>query len=415
MAGTIDKIKAKVENVLHKDKDTTHDTTHTGTHTGTTGAHTTGLHGSTHSKLFLILDAGKYLHSLDDPTGPHSSHAANVADPRVDSDRIGGAGNTAGAGGYGTTGSGLTGSHGTTGHSTTHGSDPTGPHDSRLANKLDPRVDSDRVGPAGNSASAGGYGNESHSSGQHTYQTDGKKLPDALLEDKSRADHHSGAGLTHSSHTNTGSGLTGSHTHGSDPTGPHDSHLANKVDPRVDSDRYGAAGNTASAGGYGSTGSGLTGSHTGSNTYGSDPTGPHDSHLANKADPRVDSDRYGAAGNTASAGGYGSTGSGLTGSHTGSHTGSNTYASDPTGPHDSHLANKADPRVDSDRYGGQGNTYGTTQGSGLTGSNHPGHVGNPNTNKTAGPHGSDVLNKLDPRVDSDLDGSKKIGGDRTYG
>lgn len=32
----------------------------------------------------------------------------------------------------------------------------------------------------------------------------------------------------------------------------------------------------------------------------SDPAGPHDSHLANKADPRVDSDRSGALGNTSS-------------------------------------------------------------------------------------------------------------------
>ncbi|KAF2626041.1 hypothetical protein BU25DRAFT_459988 [Macroventuria anomochaeta] len=486
MAGAMEKIKAKVENVLHKDKDTTHDTTHTThdtTHTGTTGTHTgSGLPGSTHN----------------DPTGPHSSHTANQADPRVDSDRFGTAGNTAGAGGvgagqygstgthgttgsgltgshdtygsntHGTTGSGLTGSHGTTGHNTTHGSDPTGPHDSKLANKLDPRVDSDRVGPAGNSSSVGGYGtgNETHTSGQQTYQTDGKKLPDALLEDQSRADHHSGAGLTHSSHTNTGSGLTGSNTHssnthGSDPTGPHDSRLANKADPRVDSDRYGTAGNTSGAGGYGAgqygstgthtgsgltghntTGSGLTGSHgthtgsgltggaphTGSHTgshIGSDPTGPHNTHLANQADPRVDSDRYGAAGNTAGAGGYGAGQYGSTGTHTGSGlTGHNTTGSgltgshgysDPSGPHDSRLGNKADPRVDSDRYGGQGNTYGTTQGSGLTGTNHPGHVGNNKADQTAGPHGSNVLNKLDPRVDSDLDGSKTTGGDRTYG
>lgn len=390
MAGAMEKIKAKVENVLHKDKDTTHT-------------------GTTHN----------------DPTGPHSSHTANKADPRVDSDRLGTAGNTAGAGGvgagqygstgtHGTTGSGLTGSH------TTHGSDPTGPHNSHLANKADPRVDSDRVGPAGNSASVGGYGNETHTSG---------------------------AGLAHSSHTNTGSGLTGStthhNTHGSDPTGPHDSKIANKLDPRVDSDRYGAAGNTSGAGGvgagqYGSTGthgshagSGLTGgTHTGSHV-GSDPSGPHNTHLANQADPRVDSDRYGAAGNTAGAGGvgagqYGSTGthtgSGLTGSHTTHGTGSgltgthgSTGYSDPSGPHDSRLANQADPRVDSDRYGGQGNTYGTTQGSGLTGTNHPGHVGNSNADKTAGPHGSNLLNKLDPRVDSDLDGSKTTGGDRTYG
>jgi hypothetical protein len=27
---------------------------------------------------------------------------------------------------------------------------------------------------------------------------------------------------------------------------------------------------------------------------------------------------------------------------------------------------------------------------------------------------SDVLNKLDPRVDSDLDGSKTVGGNATY-
>lgn len=44
MAGAMEKIKAKVEHVLHKDQDTTHDTTHTGTtstHTGTTGTHGT--------------------------------------------------------------------------------------------------------------------------------------------------------------------------------------------------------------------------------------------------------------------------------------------------------------------------------------------------------------------------------------
>lgn len=303
MAGTMDKIKAKVDNVLHKDK--------------------------THS----------------DPTGPHSSHAANSADPRVDSDRIGTAGNTAGAGGvgagqygsntthtgtglagshntHGTTGSGLTGSHnahntGVTGtHGTTHHSDPTGPHDSKLANKLDPRVDSDRVGPAGNTAGAGGYGsNTTHST--------------------------TGSGLTgsHNTHGTTG-GLTGNTTHGTghnDPTGPHSSHLANKADPRVDSDRYGAAGNTAGAGGIGA---GQYGSNTHTGTTGSGLTGTHGTH------------------NT-----HGTTGAGLTGTH-GTHTGAT--------------------------------------------------VGSGNSNTTAGPHNSDMLNKLDPRVDSDLDGSKTVGGNQTY-
>jgi hypothetical protein len=40
MAGTIEKLKAKVDNVLHKDKTTTH--------TGTTGTHGTAGLGNTH-------------------------------------------------------------------------------------------------------------------------------------------------------------------------------------------------------------------------------------------------------------------------------------------------------------------------------------------------------------------------------
>lgn len=298
------------------------------------------------------------------------------------------------------TGSGLTGSN--------TRSDPTGPHDSKLANKLDPRVDSDRYGAAGNTAGAGGVGAGQYGS-TGTHGTTGSGLTGSH-----NTHGTTGSGLT-GSHGTTGSGLTGSHgtTGYSDPSGPHNSHLANSADPRVDSDRYGAAGNTAGAGGIGAGQYGSTGTHTGSGL-----TGSHGTH-----------------GTTGSGltGSHGTTGSGLTGSHgthtgsgltgsTGTHTGSgltgshgNTGYSDPSGPHDSRLGNQVDPRVDSDRYGGQGNTYGTTQSSGLTGNNHPGHVGNNDANKTAGPHSSNLLNKLDPRVDSDLDGSKTTGGDRTYG
>ncbi|KAI1574789.1 hypothetical protein PtrEW4_003043 [Pyrenophora tritici-repentis] len=151
----------------------------------------------------------------------------NKADPRVDSDRLGTVGNTAGVGGVGagqyteSHGSGLTG-HSTTGHglgSSTgntmgtgmtggHGTadfnDPSGPHGSRMANQADPRV--------------GGVG----STGTGAYNT-------------------------------TGSGVTGHSTTGglghSDPTGPHSSHAANTADPRV-------------GGGVGSTGIGGTGHHT---------------------------------------------------------------------------------------------------------------------------------------------------------
>jgi hypothetical protein len=281
MAGTIEKIKAKVDNVLHKDRTTTH----------------------------------------DDPTGPHSSHAANAADPRVDSDRVGPAGNTTGAHTTGThTGTGLTGSHGTTGIAGTtgglsHGSDPTGPHSSHTSNQLDPRVDSDRFGTAGNTSGAGGVG-----AGQY------------------------GSNTTHTGTHGTTGGLTGSHnTHGhSDPTGPHSSHTGNQIDPRVDSDRLGAAGNTAGAGGIGAgqyssnTGSGLTGSHNTHGTTGLNDNNPYNSH--------------------------GTTGSGLTGTH-GAHTGT---------------------------------------------------VGSGNSANTAGPHNSDMLNKVDPRVDSNLDGSKTVGGNKTY-
>ena len=34
---------------------------------------------------------------------------------------------------------------------------------------------------------------------------------------------------------------------------------------------------------------------------------------------------------------------------------------------------------------------------------------------TAGLHKSYVMNKIDPRVDSDLDNSKAVGGNRTFG
>lgn len=33
---------------------------------------------------------------------------------------------------------------------------------------------------------------------------------------------------------------------------------------------------------------------------------------------------------------------------------------------------------------------------------------------TSGPHNSNILNKLDPRVDSDRDGSSGLGGSRTH-
>ncbi|CRK27873.1 hypothetical protein BN1708_014975 [Verticillium longisporum] len=377
MSGLINKIK----DAVHSDKHDKHDSTHTGS-----DAYTTGTHGTT---------GNPGIHHNTDTTGTHS-----------------------------------TGTHGTSTYGNT--STNAGPHDSNLANKADPRVDSDR-------------------------------------------DHRGTAGgVTGSTGTHGSTGL-GSSGYGNTSTnaGPHDSNIANKLDPRVDSDRDNrgtAGGVTGSTGTYGSsTTHGTTGTHgstgLGSSGYGNTSTnaGPHDSNLANKADPRVDSDRdhrgttgtgygssttgtYGSSTTGASTGTYGSSttgsggiGSGATGVGAGATgLGSSGYGntSTNTGPHDSNLANKADPRVDSDRdYRGTTGTYGssttgTGYGSSTTGTGYGSSTtgtGYDNTTSglgssvnpgpapnTAGPHSKDFLNKADPRVDSDRDGSKTVGQDKTY-
>src|SRR5690606_18954192 len=92
-------------------------------------------------------------------------------------------------------------------------------------------------------------------------------------------------------------------TQGSTNAGPHSSNVANKLDPRVDSDRD------------------NRGAH---GTHGSTNAGPHSSNAANKLDPRVDSDRDGRGiGNTTggiSSGPHHGTGAlGTTGTHHDNH------------------------------------------------------------------------------------------------
>jgi len=329
-------------------------------------------------------------HSQPEGTsGPHNSRAANAADPRVDSDRDGSntVGRTAGHGEYGSSGIGSTGH--TTGHTTGTGighSSGTaegahGPHNSRVANTLDPRVDSDRDG--------------SRTTGTTGFGTTGRTA---------------GHGEFGSSGLGTSGTTEGAH-------GPHSSRVANTLDPRVDSDRDGSktVGNAATTG-YGSSSGFGTGHNTAEGTH-----GPHSSRAANTLDPRVDSDRdgsrtagssattgfgssglghstgttgFGTTGRTAGHGEFGSSGLGTSGTTEGAH-----------GPHNSRMGNTLDPRVDSDRDGSK--TVGGNAGHHLTSGPGP-------APKTAGPHSSDVANKLDPRVDSDRDGSKTLGADRTY-
>jgi hypothetical protein len=94
-------------------------------------------------------------------------------------------------------------------------------------------------------------------------------------------------------------------------------------------------------------------------------------------------------GHTGTSGGLNTTG--------GMHTSSTTT----TGPHSSNIANKLDPRVDSDMDN-------RARHNAMAGSSY----GNPRSGATAGPHSSNIANKLDPRVDSDMD-NRNAGFQRT--
>ncbi|GKT50486.1 uncharacterized protein ColSpa_10667 [Colletotrichum spaethianum] len=256
-------------NTKHNTLGTTGTTGTTGNHTGnhTTGGYsggktgTTGTHTSAHSGSHTSNTATGY----DDPDGvhgPHGRRTLNKADPRVDSDRDHRGAPSSGLTGSNTThgqtsGTGLTGNsstrgtHGTATNSSVTGSnnpyssnattgynDPDGvhgPHSGRAANKIDPRVDSDR-----DHRGAPGSG----LTGSNTYGT-------------STGTGHAG-GLNSNPHGGATGGIAGNHTTGYDDPdgvhGPHGGRAANKIDPRVDSDRDHR----------GAPGSGLTGS----NTYG---------------------------------------------------------------------------------------------------------------------------------------------------
>ncbi|TID16878.1 hypothetical protein E2P81_ATG09435 [Venturia nashicola] len=347
-------------------------------------------------KVKQVVD--KIVHPKD-----HSSSTPSTGDPTHTGNHTSTTGTHTGTTGHS---SGVTGTHaGTTGHSTgvTGTSGGAGPHNSSMLNKADPTVDSDFDGSRNLGAAQHGPGGVHNHNQQHAGGLSGT--------------NHS-SGLTGANH---GSGLTGAPavtgTQGHAATGPHSSNLANKLDPRVKNTESTLPGSHnqhstgVSGGNYGTTGSsGLTGSHnqhtTGSGVTGgygtSTNAGPHNSNALNSIDPRVDSDgdasrnlgaaQYGPGGvhNQATSGltgsNHGTAGSGLTGGATGSGLTGHNHGTTGSG------------------------LTGNNHSSGLTGTNHGTHGLNdgpaPNT---AGAHKSDMLNKLDPRIDSDLDGSKTVG------
>jgi len=194
--------------------------------------------------------------------GPHNSRVANAADPRVDSDRDGshnmmGTGHTTGH----TTG--RTAGHGEFGSTNPFTSSGTaegthGPHSSRMANAADPRVDSDRDGSHNMGA---------HTAGSHGFggAATGGGLGNTI--GGSHNTHGAGSGVT---------GMMGTHGDAAGTHGPHSSRMANVADPRVDSDRDGRGALGTAPGPAPNT------------------AGPHKSDMMNKIDPRVDSDKDGS-------------------------------------------------------------------------------------------------------------------------
>lgn len=67
-----------------------------------------------------------------------------------------------------------------------------------------------------------------------------------------------------------------------------------------------------------------------------------------------------------------------------------------------------------DGFEGEPRAVGGALGSSSTGSTGSGLTGS-HGQTTAGPHSSNLGNKVDPRVDSDLDGSRGVGGRGTTG
>ena len=127
--------------------------------------------------------------------------------------------------------------------------------------------------------------------------------------------------------------------------------------------------------------------------------------MLNKLDPRVDSDNSKAYNsNTTSSH---NTGLGSTGTTTGAYGSSNAHDNNSahkttSGPHKSDLLNKADPRVDSDNSKAYG-SHNTSSGLGSSTTHNTG-AGFGTTGSTTGPHNTDTANVLDPHVDSNRSG-----------
>ncbi|KAF7864241.1 uncharacterized protein EAF02_010209 [Botrytis sinoallii] len=419
------------DNVPHRPRDSEFGSTATGPNT-----HAHGIDSATRTN-----EAGLTGHNTRDPL---SSHTAGVPSNTTSGlggvtsipsgngldthgrDNIGSHGNSH-LGRDAAIGSGAVGAAGLAEHehrkhgNTSLGSHPThghaegshGIHNSAALNAADPRVDSDLDGNRLPNKTSSGYGTQD-AYGTTTTGSSGHHLGrDAAAIGTAGA---VGEGIHNHNNQHSQGGLRGT-------TGPHTTATANLLDPHLggsgvrteDAHTHHGHGPKSGLveGGGAEEADGVHGSKGTSAAAGVIPVGayeaghghnttagPHTSNLANKADPRVDSDlskqqnhHYGR--DAAVAGAVGGAAYEANKHH---HNSANTTA----GPHSSNIENKVDPRVDSDRSREQhhyGRDAALAGGAGTAAYEANKHHNTANT--TAGPHSSNLENKVDPRVDSD--------------
>lgn len=399
MSGIVNKVK----DILHKDKDTT-DTTHSSHTTGTGHSSTAGHNTTGHSTINPAdrnndgkVDARDVTGGQHGATGGLSGHNTaghntttgglsghNTAghstinpadrnnDGRVDARDLTGGNTTGGLAGHNTSHgtAGGFGSHSTTSHSTTHGTTssgltgalaqdasfaPTGQHNTRTADILDPHVSSGTHGHSG--ATTGGLGHGTTGSGLTGHGT--ANPIDRNNDGRVNArDLTSGGATGHSTTGGLGHSSTGASGLG---------HTANPVDRnndgRVDAHDLTGRGNT----GHSTTG-GLAG-HSAAGGLGGHSAAGGLGHTANPADRnndgRVDARDLTGQGHSTTGGlGHSSTGVGL--GH--SSTGAGGLGHSSTGAGLGHTANPIDRNND-----------GRVNAHDITGSSNTGHHGPPVT------------------------------------
>ncbi|KAJ9485181.1 hypothetical protein VN97_g8189 [Penicillium thymicola] len=342
--------------------------------------------------------------------GPHSSNLANKLDPRVDSGKENHTDATGAGLGVSHDTTIVTGTHGT--HDATQGTrgvSATGatsstnavPHSPHIANKADPAVDSNHDNRARHEAGLTGAGTSAGLASTHVTTATGTQ-GSAL-----------GSGTTHgiSGVTGTSAGLGSTkRTAGSTNVGPHSSTIANKLDLRVDSDRDNRARHESfTSAGLGSTHgtSGVTGAGAdaglASTHATATATGPISSTLATGTGTPHITPIATPGGSSMNVRPHSSNIGVDSGRDTRPQQHSTIVGAGPgTTTHESHTRGATVGSA----IGGSGlDTAGSIYNTPPIGTT----TGATGTTGTTGPHSSTVADKLDPRVDSDSARAKSEG------